>query len=327
MENNLKSILYMTVNTINNNIYIGVHITETPYEFDNYWGDGITGTSSYHFKHPKCPFQRACKKYGLDAFKRYTLMVFDTYDEALAMEKIIVNEEFVARPDTYNVALGGGSGLVPSVEKEVHKYNLDGEFIQSYRSYSDAARKNNVKYPSIIHAVLNKGICAGFYWSEIKTMKLDLTDAKKSSKKLVYVYDASGNYLYSEESISAYAKRYEVGASSVRRAINGKTKSAGNYVSFEKFDKFEIVTKKIQRNRKIYQYTKDGEFVQEHLNSTRVAMYLKEPVPRLNNYINSQQSYKNYLWSYEKYDKFPITVKPHSRKVAQYDLEGNLVKI
>ena len=35
MENNLKSILYMTVNTVNNKIYVGVHITETPYEFDN----------------------------------------------------------------------------------------------------------------------------------------------------------------------------------------------------------------------------------------------------------------------------------------------------
>lgn len=30
MENSLKSIVYVTVNTINNKIYIGVHITETP---------------------------------------------------------------------------------------------------------------------------------------------------------------------------------------------------------------------------------------------------------------------------------------------------------
>ena len=30
MENSLKSIVYVTVNTVNNKIYIGVHITETP---------------------------------------------------------------------------------------------------------------------------------------------------------------------------------------------------------------------------------------------------------------------------------------------------------
>lgn len=48
MENNsIKAIVYLTINTQNNKIYIGVHITNTPYEFDNYYGCGITGTSSY----------------------------------------------------------------------------------------------------------------------------------------------------------------------------------------------------------------------------------------------------------------------------------------
>ena len=37
MGNNLKSILYLTVNTVNNKIYIGIHITNKPYEFDGYY--------------------------------------------------------------------------------------------------------------------------------------------------------------------------------------------------------------------------------------------------------------------------------------------------
>lgn len=145
MENNLKSILYMTVNTVNHKIYVGIHITNKPYEFDNYWGNGITGTSSYHFKHPSSPFHYAVKKYGLKAFRRYTLFVFDTYEEARKMEKIIVDEEFVKRPDTYNVALGGGCGLVPSVEIEVHQYDLDGNYLKSFRSYSCACRELDLK--------------------------------------------------------------------------------------------------------------------------------------------------------------------------------------
>lgn len=47
MGNNLKSILYLTVNTVNNKIYVGIHITNKPFEFDGYYGNGITGTSSY----------------------------------------------------------------------------------------------------------------------------------------------------------------------------------------------------------------------------------------------------------------------------------------
>ena len=135
MENNLKSILYMTVNTVNNKIYVGIHITNDPYKFDNYYGCGINGTSSYWFKHPKYPFQKACKKYGLKAFKRYTLFVFDNYEDARKMEATIVNEEFLKRPDVYNIALGGGSGLIPSTEIEIHSYDSDGNYVASYRSY------------------------------------------------------------------------------------------------------------------------------------------------------------------------------------------------
>ena len=43
MENDLnyKYIVYMTINNINNYIYVGVHKTLTPYEFDGYLGNGI----------------------------------------------------------------------------------------------------------------------------------------------------------------------------------------------------------------------------------------------------------------------------------------------
>ena len=65
-------------------------------------------------------------------------VAFDTYEEALQKEREIVNESFLQRPDVYNIALGGGSGLVTSTEIEVHRYDLNGNYIESYRSYSDA---------------------------------------------------------------------------------------------------------------------------------------------------------------------------------------------
>ena len=99
----------------------------------------------------------------MDAFKRYTLYVFDTYEEALQKEKEIVNESFLQRPDVYNIALGGGSGLVTSAEIEVHRYDLNGNYIESYRSYSDAGRKNNISYMSIISAVRLKGVSCNSY--------------------------------------------------------------------------------------------------------------------------------------------------------------------
>jgi hypothetical protein len=38
----MKYIVYLTTNLVNKKIYVGVHETETPYEFDGYLGDGVT---------------------------------------------------------------------------------------------------------------------------------------------------------------------------------------------------------------------------------------------------------------------------------------------
>lgn len=89
--------------------------------------------------------------------------MFDTYEQALLKEREIVNEEFLKRSDVYNVSLGGGGGLVPSTEIEVHQYDLKGNFICSYKSYSDAGRKNKISYMSIISAVKSRGICCNSY--------------------------------------------------------------------------------------------------------------------------------------------------------------------
>lgn len=326
MENSLKSIVYVTVNTINNKIYIGVHITETPWKWDSYWGCGITGTSSYHFMHPKTPFQRACKKYGLDAFRRYTLFVYDTYEEALAMEKEIVTEEFIKRPDTYNVALGGGGGLVPSEEIEIHQYNLDGNYIKTYRSISDAGRKNAVSQQSIHHAIIAKGQSAGFYWSETKTAKLDIDNYKKEQAIPVYYYKKTGEYIGEAASMSELAKKLDTCLSVVRKAVSRKILCSGFYVSTEKLEYFPAKEHKRHRNAKVYQYDLAGKFLKEFDTLNDVRKFIGKKMARLSECIIEERPCGGFLWSYEKLENFPMK-QPKSKQIAQYDLNGNLIKI
>lgn len=327
MENNsLKSIVYMTINTITNKIYIGVHITETPYKFDNYWGCGITGTSSYWFKHPKYPFQKACKKYGLDSFKRYTLYVFDTYEEALEKEKEIVNEAFLQRPDVYNIALGGGSGLITSTEIEVHKYDLAGNYIESYRSYSDAGRKNNVSYMSIISAVQLRGISCNAYWSENKVAKLDISGFKSVNKTPVYVYNHTGKFIRQFNSMSDCAKFLDVNLSGVQKALKNGTKCSGYFIKLKYADKIDVKEYIRNINNTIYQYDKDGNLLNKFENSKHVKEAFKKPMTQLSKHIFNKSLYENYYWSYEKLDKYP-TPQSNKKRIAQYDLSGNLIKV
>jgi hypothetical protein len=52
----------------------------------------------------------ALKKYGIENFKKEILFVFSTPEEMYAKEAEIVNEEFLATENTYNLKIGGFGG-------------------------------------------------------------------------------------------------------------------------------------------------------------------------------------------------------------------------
>ena len=90
--NKIYYIIYKTSNNFDCMFYIGKHITKDIN--DSYLGSGHR-------------LKNAIKKYGRINFKKETLYIFETEEEMNVKEAEIVNEEFVARDDTYNIALGG----------------------------------------------------------------------------------------------------------------------------------------------------------------------------------------------------------------------------
>ena len=101
--------VYKTTNTINNKIYIGVHFTPNPN--DSYFGSGIIIKSSI-------------KKYGKENFIKSILFEFDNPEDAYLKESQIVNNSFIHRTDTYNIALGGN--LATSGERN---YQFNGYWV------------------------------------------------------------------------------------------------------------------------------------------------------------------------------------------------------
>ena len=88
-------IIYKITNIVNNKIYIGKHKT-------NDLNDGYMGSGKYlHYSQ---------NKHGIEKFKKDILYKLKSESEMNEKEANIVNEEFIARLDTYNIMLGGAGG-------------------------------------------------------------------------------------------------------------------------------------------------------------------------------------------------------------------------
>ena len=116
--------VYKTTNKINSKIYVGVHKTDNPH--DSYLGSGKL-------------LKQAILKEGVEHFSKEILSIFDTASEAYKLEREIVNDDFVARDDTYNLIIGG----IPTsdwVESRKDHYSRN---IKTFlgRSHSEATKQ------------------------------------------------------------------------------------------------------------------------------------------------------------------------------------------
>jgi len=88
-------LIYKITNNLNNKIYVGKHKTEDIN--DEYFGSGLL-------------LGRAVEKHGKENFKKEIIIECSSEQEMNQKEIDIVDEDFIARDDTYNIMLGGQGG-------------------------------------------------------------------------------------------------------------------------------------------------------------------------------------------------------------------------
>ena len=329
-ETNYKYIVYCTTNLVNGFIYVGYHKTLNPYIFDSYIGNGIYINQPYTYKYGKTKFQQAVKKYGVSNFKRTILAVFSNEASALELEADIVNEEFLKRNDVYNMVLGG-LGPLSVFKIKVFQYDINGNYMAEYESITQAALIMNVDDSAIGHALRKKAKSCNSFWSTDKVDKLDLSlyNLGNNHKVVIHVYNVDGTYYKSYSSITECAKEVGCTLSEVRSsAMCGycvRKKYYCSYILSSNYDKANTIYIK---NRKVYKYDSNGNFLQEY-ESQELAEKLNKG-SNITKFIKNKRVDKNgFMWALIKVPNYnePDNRSNSKKQVGKYDLSGNLITI
>lgn len=323
----MKYIVYLTTNVVNKKIYIGVHKTETPYDFDGYLGNGVKVTDRSTYRYSKTPFEAAVNKYGPDKFIRKTLKVFDTLEDALDLERRLVDEEFVSRKDTYNITLGGG--IPPVKVKTIYQYTLEGNFIKEWPSITEASLEYKCSSSCIGKAIFDRTPSLGYLWTDYKYESINPKEFKiDENKTKCYLYDINGIYLQEFKSISECAKFVEIKMETLSTSIKGKYCINNTYyVATVPYEVFPIPSMTSHRDSPVYQYTMDGQFIRGW-NSVKEAMKNFDTTVNIYKAIRTGGSSGGFQWSWDKVPSMKkLETKTQARKVGKYTKDGELVQV
>lgn len=324
----MKYIVYLTTNIINGKIYVGVHRTENPDIFDGYLGDGVMTNMPKTYKCCKTAFHCAVTKYGPSNFKRKTLRVFDTMQDALDLEAWIVTRDFIARTDVYNIALGGG--IPPRLNKHIYQYNLKGYLIKEWDSIKAITDYYKVNKDRIRMCINDKRSFEASYWSEIKYIQLDTKEYRPSARGSIKQYTTDGIFLKSFKNTTEAAKALDIDRNKITNAIYGKYAIDGYWFLKENETIESYLDGSIKKEKPIYCYNNNGEFYKSYNSFKDIKKEFKFNKPNLKRAIKNNELLYDYYWSHFKYDNILIEnpeidiKKP--KKIYQYTLEGDFVK-
>lgn len=325
---NFKWIVYCTTCNVNNKIYIGVHKTETPYIFDGYIGGGWNINTQ--IKNPKTAYEYALKKYGYSAFTRQTLKVFDNHRDAYLLEEYLVDIDFVKRRDTYNTRTGGYGG---GNYKSFYQYDTHGNLIKTWNSREELLAFYNLYHDvnRIHRAVIHKYMAFNSYWTTEYYDKLDVNEYRITKRSTIYYFNMDGELINSFENAKECADELNMSLHFVNEAINSKKHIKDGFLT--KYpDKIIDIIKFYHDNKKLL--------------DNAISLYDAQTQLKVDTFSGIKAINKKYGWSYKSIksalhsglsiqgfllaygfsDEFK-TGSSNKLKIAQYDINGNLVKV
>jgi len=345
--------IYCITNTINGKQYVGQTSRNIMLRWKQH-KNCAAGKQDNQYLH------NAMRTYGIENFKveeisRVTSDLLSKLHCLLDLEEsklISIYNSIV--PNGYNITSGGDVNPTIVTCKPVLQLDYQYNVMNEFQSISEASQKTGLGYDIIScsckkYRILSKYGCIYCFknnFDYVVENKPFITSCISTNKKrkIIVQYDLGGEILYKYNSVADAAMGCGLKSSDgIYDVLNGKRAVSGGYLwSYEGHlpKKYEKPVRNVKKNRKrnayskkipICMYSKSGEFIRKydsykdaekdgfnkktvyecckhHLNQTGGYVFEYEGIsPRTN--ISRKAPYKNF------------------RSVAQYDLNGNLIRI
>lgn len=154
--------IYKIRNLINDKCYIG----QTTATIEHRWGQHTSNNKNEE----NMIIRKAIKKYGKEFFEISKIEEVINHSKDVLIEllnelEIMYIEKYnTLQPNGYNITIGGGN-VSNKLKKPVDIYSLNGEFIESLNSCTEASEKYNISVSDV------SAICRG---ETLKSKKMQL---------------------------------------------------------------------------------------------------------------------------------------------------------
>jgi hypothetical protein len=190
---------------------------------------------------------------------------------------------------------------------EVHQYSLDGSYIKSYESISDAMRECVISNGKISDCCKHKRKSAGGYrWSYFKVDNLGEYE-RGTKSKTVHQYSLDGVYIKSYSHLSDVVQEMSLlNGAHISNCCNGNRETAYGFMwSYEKHEKIQQAKNIHNQGTKVVQYDLQKNIICIFDNCIEASKQFgeksKAAYMSINNCLNKKsKSAYGYYWEYYK---------------------------
>lgn len=193
------------------------------------------------------------------------------------------------------------------VKKSIKQYTIDGNYITSFNSISEASKQLHISSGSIIACCQGQYFKAGnFQWKYANSDKKILDNKPKKIGKKIYQYDDNKILVKEFNSIKEASLSTNIAATSISACSLKKRKRAGGFVwiSEDNIDDINFYYKDSKGLvRKVYQYDFNDNLIKTYKNTIEASKITHICRTAINNcLLKKSKSAGGYIWKYSIYE-------------------------